>query len=159
MAARNPITLEELNNNYEYKVIKKVIMREFPWVKDVTILNPDTINNYNILFVDFVINPIELQQEMGWPIMWYVLDSIVSRGEMTGPFLSSFFKIDYRPSQDIANKIEKVMASVHESPALPEDLKIPEDRSWGIGVWRVTKDTLVSPEGYDPVYTRYSPTT
>lgn len=159
MAARNPISLEDLMNNYEYKVMRKAVMREFPWVKDVTILNPDTMNNYNILFVDFVINPIILQQEVEWPIMWYVPYTVGRDGEMTGPFLSAFFKVAYRESQDVVEEIENLMSSVHKSPALPNDLKIPEDRNWGVGMWRVTKDTLVGPEGYDPIYTRYEPTT
>ena len=159
MAARHPISLEELNNNYEYKVMRKAVMREFPWVKDVTIFNPDNMNNYNILFVDLVINPIILQQEMEWPIMWYVPYTVERDGEMTGPFLGSFFKTSYREAQDLVNDIETLMKSVHNSPALPSELKIHDSRSWGIGVWKVTKDTLVSPEGYEPIYTRYEPTT
>lgn len=159
MAARHPISFEELQNNYEYKIMRKAVMREYPWVTDVTIFNPDNINEYNILFVDLVINPILLQQETEWPIMWYVPYNVGQHGMMTGPFLSAFFKVSFRESQDLVGDIETLMKSIHKSPALPDELKIHDSRAWGIGVWRVTKDSMKVPEGYEPIYTTYVPTT
>lgn len=159
MAARYPISYEDLMNNYEFKIMRKALMREFPWIKDVIVINPDGINDYNILFVDLLINPIMLQKEVHWPIMWYVPYTLERDGEIVGPFLSAFFKVDYHDAKYIVEDIEKLMESVHKSPALPNDLKIPHDRRFGIGVWKVTKDTMVTPEGYEPIYTSYIPTT
>jgi hypothetical protein len=30
-----PMTYEELIDNYEYKIAKKMLLREYPWIKDV----------------------------------------------------------------------------------------------------------------------------
>ena len=30
------ITVDQLYNNYEYKITKKVILNEFPWIKNIT---------------------------------------------------------------------------------------------------------------------------
>ena len=45
------MTPEQLNDNYEYKITKKVILREFPWVKEF-VVDPNTINDYGLIFVD-----------------------------------------------------------------------------------------------------------
>ena len=35
MAVKNPITREELYNNYEFRVVKKILKDKYPWIKDV----------------------------------------------------------------------------------------------------------------------------
>jgi hypothetical protein len=35
MASSYPqLTLDELYDNYQYKVVKKALMREYPWIKE-----------------------------------------------------------------------------------------------------------------------------
>ncbi len=63
MPAENQITYEELMDNYEFKVSKKMLMREYPWIKDVTYKNPEDINKYNLIFIDIVVDPYELAEE------------------------------------------------------------------------------------------------
>ena len=44
----NPMTYDELLNNYEFKIAKKMLMREYPWIKDVKI-KEDEINKWNLI--------------------------------------------------------------------------------------------------------------
>ena len=46
MPTDNPMTYQEVIDNYEFKVAKKMLMREYPWIKDV-FMNPEEINKYN----------------------------------------------------------------------------------------------------------------
>ena len=40
------MTREQLENNYEYKVTKKALMREFPFVKDVFVKDDNDIDKW-----------------------------------------------------------------------------------------------------------------
>ena len=55
------MTEEELYDNYEFKVTKRALMREFPFIKNVYVKDPATIDQYkSFIFLDADINPYEL---------------------------------------------------------------------------------------------------
>ena len=55
MSERTPMTPEQLRNNYEYKIVRRAIIKEFPWITDVT-FNEDELNEYNVIFLEFIID-------------------------------------------------------------------------------------------------------
>jgi hypothetical protein len=52
MAADIPMTYDELINNYEYKIVKKMVMREYPWIKNMDI-EEDDLNKIESLSVTY----------------------------------------------------------------------------------------------------------
>jgi hypothetical protein len=130
---RYPYTEEELYNNYEFKVVKRALMKQYPWIKDVTV-DPEQLTKYNLIFLNFDIDPAMLAEEMGWELNSWVKEAY-EVGEMYhGLYLSLFFRgLGFDDTKFIINDMEKTFRDINRSPALPEDLKIKGERRFTVG--------------------------
>jgi len=137
------ISSEQLENNYEYKVVKRMIKKEFPWVIDVITPPQKELNEYNLIFLDLVIDPYMLSKEKDWPIIYYILYNLKHYNTYRGTFLSIIFNITYREAEDVADEIIALAKGVKKSPALPHDLKLPENRSFGIGSYIIPSPSVL----------------
>ena len=63
----SPMTPEQLENNYEFKVVRRALMREYPWIKDVT-FKPSELEKYNLIFLDLIVDPIKMGEAYGYNI-------------------------------------------------------------------------------------------
>ena len=120
------MTREEFENNYQFKVTKKALMREFPFILDVS-ATYESINQYvYTLFIDIVINPYILSNMFGVPI-WDNVTNKLKRGE---DYVTPYFGVligspDYsEQGVKITNLIQTFMDSIGNSPALPSDFKL-----------------------------------
>jgi len=86
MAVEYPMTLEELENNYEFKVAKRLLKKEYPWIKDVGIRVPEEINKWNLIFLDVIIDPYELGRQEGWTVSPYLRRRMEEEGEDWTPY-------------------------------------------------------------------------
>lgn len=128
-----PYTQEELYDNYEFKVVKKAIMREFPWVKNVTV-SPENLSKYNLIFLDLDIDPLMLGEQMGWTITPWVRRAYEEGKEYKGMYLSLFFDgTNYEETRELSESILDLARAVGQSPALPYELKIRGERRFSIG--------------------------
>lgn len=118
---------EDLINNYEYKVVKKMVMQEYPWIKDMFIKDPQEINKYNTIYVDFIVDPYELAEEIDGDLAGYVTRLYFNTDYRT-PFLSIFFDRGRDEAKKIQDDIEKLMVYVNQSPAIPASLRLPHNR-------------------------------
>ena len=60
------MTREQLENNYEYKVTKKALMREFPFVKDVYVKDDNDVDKWRALtYLDLIIDPFAFAHQYG----------------------------------------------------------------------------------------------
>lgn len=58
---------KEIENTLEFKNIKKILMRSYPWILDVTI--PEDNYRYEwSFFLNIIIDPYKLKKEKGWTI-------------------------------------------------------------------------------------------
>lgn len=142
MAVSVNMTEDELKNNYEFKITKKVLLREFPWIKDVQVRGD--INQYNLIFLDIYLNPYDLQKLYGWPFMWYG-PKVLREGQYFSPHISTIFDIPYEEGRPVVDAIEKTIDAIHNSPAIPRDLKLPGTRSFSVGSYYMNGDI---PEGH-----------
>ena len=76
MAHFREITKQELDNNYEYKVVKKVLLREFPFIKSIDV-NEDKLNEYSIISLDLTIDPQMITDEYGWELTSWAKASLL----------------------------------------------------------------------------------
>jgi hypothetical protein len=135
MPAEHEMTYEELIDNYEFKVSKKMLMREYPWIKDVQYKNPNDINKYNLIFIDLVVDPYELAEEYGWDVVWYINRRVRDGDFPNYAYLSILFDgpKSTEGAKDLQNQIEKDLHSIHKSAAIPQELKLPDGRRLTIG--------------------------
>jgi len=133
------VTLEELYNNYEFKVVKKALMREYPWIKDV-FTNPEQLNNYGLIFLDMDINPVELGEQEGWTMTPWVEKAFYDGKEYKGMYLSLFFdKVNYEDVIVIQRELDDIMKSVGQSPAFPRDLRMKNGRQFAVGDFYINR--------------------
>jgi hypothetical protein len=148
MAVSDPLTPQELYDNYEYKVTAKALKREYPWIINVGV-EEDRINEYNLIFIDVYYDPYMLEDEYGWGLANWLIRSIEDGREYNSPYLSTGFKCTYEDAREVADEIGETIKDIHNSPAMPYDLKLPGTRKLAIGRWVVPanyKDTHTIPE-------------
>jgi hypothetical protein len=145
MAVEHPMTYDELQNNYEFKIAKKMLIREYPWIKDVSV-KPDEINKWNLIFLEVTIDPYELGRQEGWTVPSYVLRRIKEDGEYWSPYLSTYYSnASYEDTKPLTEQINNSLDSIHKSPALPTELRLPGTRKFQVGAW-YTYPNLITPE-------------
>lgn len=138
------ITKDELYNNYEYKVTKRVILNEFPWIKDIT-YDGGNINEYNLIFVALHMDPFELSDLTGWSVYKWALKDIEENHIFSTSYLSSMMNITYYEALPITEQIDETFKSVHKSQAIPPDLRLPYDRRLSIGDFKTLKGLTIPP--------------
>ena len=158
------VTKEEVENSYEFKLIKKILKREFPWIIDVLLPSDEEINQYSLIFVNVLIDPYMLQRETGWPFNSYMKfyfgtdNTFLHTHEpyaYSTAYLTTMYDVPREDSNYIQEDIEKTMRQIAKSPAIPEDLKLGKDRQFVVGSWLVPK--MEVPE--DAVFARQDKTT
>ena len=131
-------TPEELYNNYTFKLIRRSLMREFPYIKDVFVGDFD-LGKYNTIFLNFEFDP-AIWEEMyndkfqGW------LKGAMDDGkyvDLSYPITAS--NMTYDEYQPIRKSINNVMSQVVQSDAVPQELKIQGHRPVAIGTWHVNR--------------------
>ena len=145
MTEKNPMTPEEVKNNYQFIVTKKILKKEYPWIKDILV--PETyedVNKFGIIFLNFVVDPWELAKEKDWRVAWYVKNYVTNPnawGRFWTPYLSTMFsnQSGNGPTQ-IGHDIEDQMRKIRNSPAIPSEYKLPEGRTFGNGSWFLSPD-------------------
>jgi len=122
------MTKEELYDNYEFKVTKRTLMSEFPFIKDVYVDDDEAINRYeHYIWLTLDIDPYQMGQMYGLSVSKFVT-RVLKRGEPYWvPYLSTLMVGGVDDTYPIAHAIEKVIQGVHYSPALPSEFKLPKE--------------------------------
>ena len=137
MAVRNVMTPDELRNNYEFKVVRKALMNENKWVKDVT-FNDDDVNRYSLIFLDIIVDPIQMANEYERPFLPWVVKPIENGEGYRATYPSLLLDMTYEEGDNlITSPMNQMMEEIHNSPALPVELRLPQGRTFHIGVFIV----------------------
>jgi hypothetical protein len=136
----SPMTPEQLENNYEYKVAKRALMREYPWIKDVT-FKPSELEKYNLIFLDLIVDPIQMGEYYGYNFNPWIMGRL-NRGEYySGNFPSLIYDVTFeRANSEVSTPIDNTLRQIHNSPALPEDMRLPKSRSLQVGAYIFNPD-------------------
>ena len=135
------MTKEELYNNYEFKVTKRTLMSEFPFIKDVYVDDDEAINRYeHYIWLTLDIDPYQMGQMYGLKVNKFVT-RVLKRGEPYWvPYLSTLMSGTVDDTYPIAQAMEKVIGGVHNSPALPSELKL--EKQMDISSYMVKPESL-----------------
>ena len=138
-----PMTPEELRNNYEFKVVRRAIMKEFPWITDVT-FKEDEINEYGVIFLEFIVDINKVKELTDLTFASYLTHRIENGYYYRAIYPSLIFDMSYEDGRDeITYPMSDLMEKIHRSPALPDDLKLPKGRSFSPSAF------IVNPDGPD----------
>jgi hypothetical protein len=149
MPTDHPLTYEELLDNYEFKVGRRILIREYPWIKDVIVKEPDEVNKYNLIFIDVLIDPFELSQEKGWRLARYIVSSTERGDYFWSPYLTTFFRGIGDEAREMVQGMEKTLEDLHKSPAIPQEMRLPGYRKLNIGSWYTQPGTQVPTDYVD----------
>jgi hypothetical protein len=119
------MTTQEIENNYTYKVIRKVLMREYPWIKDVQLDTSRMVNFKYVIFLDLFIDPYELGKEHDWTVARWIETSIKNNEPYDSTMLSLFFVGSTDDMREQKEHVNKTISDVQESPAIPPDMRLP----------------------------------
>ena len=129
-------TTEEIQNNYEFKVIRRILKKEFPYIKDMR-LTSNWDEYKSLFFVVIDINLYELLQSLGIPItksstkyidMWSHEEG---HAYLTSYFPSSMGEVIRELSKQMQSTINKIQES---KTSIPLDMKLPREIS--ISSWK-----------------------
>jgi hypothetical protein len=131
-------TTEELYNNYTFKLIKRALMREFPFIKNVFV-NPFDLGKYNTIFLNFDYDPAIWGEMYDDPMVSWLRDVTDKGGYVDLSYPTTATNMGYEEYQPIKKSIERVMSDVFNSEAVPQELKIQGQRPVAIGTWHVNR--------------------
>jgi hypothetical protein len=128
MSNRIPVTREEVLNNYEYKVTKRIVMDKFPWITDITIYDEEEdINKYGLIFLLIHYDLKKFIETYDQPPAFY-LTTYVDKNYTASHISTGFRDMEYEEGRDIEKDIDKLMNDVRNTPAIPDELKLPKGR-------------------------------
>lgn len=119
------MTKEEIENSYVFKVVRRALMNELPYIKGVHVDEKlfDTTNSIIFLTLDFDPFILSLQYNIPFAKIW--LNYLRMVGEDTTSVPGIFFKPEYREKVDsITKEIEALVNEIQKSPAIPNEYKI-----------------------------------
>ena len=134
------ITPEELENNYEYKIVKRALMKQYPFIKEVT-FDPNELDVYNLIFLNFIVDPIQMGETYGWELTPWVKSAIDDGRKYVGNYPSLLYNVSYEEGKNtMTNVMNDMMQEIHNSPALPDDLVLPKGRMFTTGSFIINPD-------------------
>lgn len=131
-------TTEELYDNYTFKLIRRALMREFPYIKNVFV-NPFDLGKYNTIFLNFEIDPAIWEQMYDDEFQEWLKKEMDAGKYIDVSFPMTATNMTYEEYQPIKKSIEKVMSEVIQSEAVPQELKIQGHRPVAIGTWHINR--------------------
>ena len=76
------MTVEEITNSWEFKTGKRLLLKKFPFIKDV-VVDKDPNRYDSVVFVNLVIEPFEFAQHCGVEVATWA-ENAIKRGDYRG---------------------------------------------------------------------------
>ena len=133
------VTPEGLEDSYVLKLIKRALLKEYPYIKDIKI-DYNEIEKYRTIFIEMYINPIKMSEYYNVPLMNYVR-GYMKRGEQLDAVSPSvILDMSYEDGRDILDEMGEIIRGICDSPAIPKELKNLDNRTFGIGGFKAIPD-------------------
>jgi hypothetical protein len=129
-------TKEEVEASPIFRIVKKGLMRKYPWIKKVMSSDDESVQKYtSMLFLEVDIDIKELADQQGWTLEPWVTDSKVYswRGNKftSSPYLGILVSNLYSDqARDLQNEIDSDIKRMQKSDVIPSEYKI--DKTLGI---------------------------
>ncbi len=134
---------EDIYDVYTFKLIKRLIKKKFPWIKDVFVRKVDTIV-YKTIFLNFDFDPNEFSETYGFPTKKWIQE-MIDKGEYIDLSYPNLINdMQYEEYRRIRDDIKRTIKDVSENPALPDEFKF-DNRGIAIGSWHINRNSGEAP--------------
>ena len=123
------MTKQQVEDTYEFKLAKKILKREYPFILDLQMDTEPT--KYNaIIFVDAIIDVNKLSDMLNLPVDKNVDIMLKQFGQYNAVYLHHL--LDYETEankekiKDLEKSVNQTLEALHKSKAIPEKLKLPK---------------------------------
>jgi len=137
------MTAQEIQDNYTYKIVRKVLMREYPWIKDVQLDIPGLEKFEYVLFLDIYINPYELGEERGYNVARWIEASIRNKEDYYTSVITMYFDGSSEEMRAITTEVNDTIEATQNSPAIPQDMRLPVNKRFMVGSYHLADDITI----------------
>ena len=134
-------TPEDIYNVYAFKLLKKALKREFPWIKDVFVRQED-LDLYTTIFLNFEFDPNEFSETYGFPTKKWIQEMIDEGKYLDWSYPNLINDMQYDEYKTVRDDIRRTIKDVSENPALPDEFKFREignNRNIELGTWHINR--------------------
>jgi hypothetical protein len=139
-------TPEQIYDVYTFKILKKALKREFPWIKDVFVRQED-LDVYTTIFLNFEFDPTEFSESYGFETKKWLQELIDEGKYLDFSYPNLINDMSYEEWKPVRDELRSLIKDVSENPALPDELKF-SGRSIDLGTWHINRK-----EGQQPFMT------
>lgn len=119
------MTIEEIENSYVFKVVRRALMNELPYIKDVRVSRESFNDTHILIFMELDFDPFVFSKLHNIPLSNLYLRSLKYKDEDLTSVPQIFFKRDYYEEvSSVMRGIEKLVKDIESSPAIPNEYKI-----------------------------------
>ena len=137
------MTAQEIQDNFTYKIVRKVLLREFPWIKDVQ-LDLEGLEKFDyVIFLDVYINPYILGEERGFEVSHWIESSIRNKEDYSTSVITMYFNGSSDEMRAVTQELNDTILTTQDSPAIPVDLRLPEDKRFMVGSYHLTDNITI----------------
>lgn len=115
---------EELYNHPEFKLVKRILKKEYNWIHDI-LLDGDPNRYDSLIFLKVRFDPWLLAEQKGFDVPFFIKKEKYTSGPLQLFYTQNFY---YPPLFDLVKEIEKIPDEVHKTKALPKEYKLPKKR-------------------------------
>jgi hypothetical protein len=116
------ITPEEVEQSYVFKIVRRALIQEYPWITEVKVDKNDYDNYKHNIFLDVYIDPHVLGEEYDWDVARWVEPGYSSSS------VGMFFRGRHESYSDVTQEVNDFMLRVCHSPAIPDELRLPKPK-------------------------------
>jgi len=137
------MTQQEIENNYTYKIVRKVLMREYPWIKDVQ-LDIEGLEKFQyVIFLDIFMNPYELGEERDFKVAHWIESSIRQGEDYDTSVITMYFEGSTDEMREVTQELNDTISATQNSPAIPVDMRLPENKRFMVGSYHLTDNITI----------------
>ena len=137
------MTAQEIENNYTYKIVRKVLMREYPWIKDVQLDIPGLDKFEYVIFLDVYINPYELGEERDFNVARWIEQAIRNKEDYYTSVITMYFDGSSDEMRAVTQEVNDTIEATQNSPAIPQDMRLPVNKRFLVGSYHLADDITI----------------
>jgi hypothetical protein len=114
-------------SNGEFKIIRKILKREFPYIKDV--VPSIVLDDYNtVTFLDIILDTPTFEETLGVQmsnIIKNMYKNELERGEYNTSYLPSAYRRDDKEALvDFHDNVRDTLKRINKSSAVPDEMRL-----------------------------------
>lgn len=130
-------TPEDIYNVYAFKLIKRALMREFPWIKDVFVRQED-LDLYTTIFLNFEFDPTEFSEAYGHETKKWIQELVDEGKYIDYSYPNLINDMEYEEYKRVRDDMRRTIRDVSENPSLPDEFKF-DKRNIELGTWHINR--------------------